>query len=295
MSVSEVFLYLKRRLDRRPVYLSTRVDRREDHQKQESIPSVTVVIPTRDKADLLKACVESVLGKTSYPNFKVVVVNNQSIEQSTLAYLEELKPRGITVLDFPKPFNFSEIANFASANDASEFLCFLNNDTEVLEPNWLSHLVDHALAPEVGLVGSKLLYGNGAVQHFGIALGFTGAAGHPYSGIQSQELPEGLDESCFEVSGVTFACALVSRENYISLGGLDVKFRVGLNDVDFALRLKEINKKSIVCARSGLTHHESRSRNSMTSLQGATQALMEVIEFTRRHGANIREDPYFKR
>jgi GT2 family glycosyltransferase len=295
LSVSEVFLYIKRRFDRRPVYLSTRVDRREDHQKQESIPSVTVVIPTRDKADLLNACVESVLGKTSYPNFKVVVVNNQSIEQSTLAYLEELKPRGITVLDFPKPFNFSEIANFASANDASDFLCFLNNDTEVLEPNWLSHLVDHALTPEVGLVGSKLLYGNGAVQHFGIALGFTGAAGHPYSGIQPKDLPEGLDESCFEVSGVTFACALVSKEDYVSLGGLDAKFRVGLNDVDFALRMIGIGKRTVVCGRSCLTHHESRTRRSMTSLPGAAQAIVEVMEFTKRHGAQIRADNYFSR
>ena len=295
MSVFEVFLYLKRRFDWRPVHLSNRVDRREDHQKQESVPSVNIVIPTRDKADLLKACVESVLEKTRYTNFKVVVVNNQSNEQSTLAYLEELKSRGITVLDFSRPFNFSEIANFASADDSSDFLCFLNNDTEVLEPNWLNCLVDHALTPEVGLVGSMLLYGDGAVQHFGIALGFTGAAGHPYSGIQPKDLPEGLPESCFEVSGVTFACALVSREDFVVLGGLDAKFMVGLNDVDFALRLRGINKKSVVCGRSCLTHHESRSRNSMTSLKGAIQAIKEVLEFAKRHGANIRHDPYFKR
>jgi GT2 family glycosyltransferase len=271
------------------------VDRREDHQKQESIPSVTVVIPTRDKADLLKACVESVLGRTSYPNFKVVVVNNQSIEQSTIAYLRELSTRGLMVLDFPERFNFSDIANYAVDKDDSEFVCFLNNDTEVLDPEWLGHLVDHADAPGVGLVGSKLLYANGTLQHLGIALGFTGAAGHPYSGIRPEELLNDLAESCFEVSGVTFACALVSRVDYLALGGLDAKFRVGLNDVDFALRLRGIGKRSVVCGRSCLTHHESRTRRSMASLPGAAQALVEVIKFTKRHGAKIRADNYFSR
>ena len=293
MSVFEVFRYIKRRLDRRPVYLANLVDRSNHHQNREASPSVSIVIPTRDKASLLKACVASVLKYTNYPNFKIVVVNNQSVEQVSLAYLRELSSQGIIVLDFPMRFNFSEIANFAVGQIDSEFVCFLNNDTEVLDPNWLWHLVEHALAPEVGLVGSKLLYGNGTLQHFGIALGFTGAAGHPYSGTYPGELLNGLAESCFEVSGVTFACAMVSTEDYLAVGGLDVKFRVGLNDVDFALRLSQIGKRTVVCGRSCLTHHESKTRKSMASLTGAAQAIVEVVKFTGRHGAKIRADNYF--
>ena len=295
MSVSEVFFYMKRRLDRRPIYLSNLVDRSSHHKNRDASPSVTIVIPTRDKASLLRACVESVLRDTNYLNFRIVVVNNQSVEHSTIAYLRELSGRGVVVLDFPKRFNFSDIANFAVDNDSSEFVCFLNNDTEVLDPDWLGHLVDHATSPGIGLVGSKLLYANGTVQHLGIALGFTGAAGHPHRGAHPETILNDLAESCFEVSAVTFACALVSRVDYLAVGGLDAKFRVGLNDVDFALRMRDTGKKTVVCGRSCLTHHESRTRKSMASFTGAAQALKEVIEFTKRHGAKIRADAYFSR
>ncbi len=295
MLVLEVFRYLKRRADKRPVRLSNFVSMETHHGQRYVEPKVSIIIPTRDKYELLHACIESIQAKTTYGNYEIVVINNDSIEASTIDYLQLLRSTGITVLDYPYEFNYSKISNFGASNTESEYLCFLNNDTEVVEPNWLGLLIDHAVQPNVGVVGSKLLYPDGSIQHMGVALGYTGAAGHPLSG----EMPGGTTsmkhaDSCFEVSAVTFACAVTSRKNFKLANGLDSDFKVGLNDIDFALRLKSMGKRNVICGQNCVIHHESKSRKSTSSFSGGARATLEVLRFLKTYGRQLDSDYFFR-
>jgi len=293
--VLEVFRYLRRRADKRPVRLSNFVSMENHHGQRSVEPMVSIIIPTRNKYELLRACIESIQTKTTYGNYEIVVINNDSSEASTIEYLELLRSTGITVLDYPYEFNYSKISNFGADNTVSEYLCFLNNDTEVLESHWLALLMDHAIQPDVGVVGSKLLYPDGSIQHLGVALGYTGAAGHPLAG----EIPDGTinfqhANSCFEVSAVTFACAVTSRKKFKLANGLNSGFKIGLNDIDFALRLKGVGKRNVVCGRSCLIHHESKSRRSTSSWVGGARATLEVLRFLKIYGLELHEDYFFR-
>jgi GT2 family glycosyltransferase len=264
------------------------------HGMRSDEPKVAIIIPTRDKYELLRACVESIQTKTTYSNYEILVVNNSSREALTLEYLKLLDSTGVRVVDYPHAFNFSKITNFAATKTDSDYLCFLNNDTEVIEPNWLAQLMDHAVQPTVGVVGSKLLYPDGSIQHLGVALGHTGAAGHPLS----RELLGTSRYShnanyCFEVSAVTFACAVTSREAFNQASGLDPGFKVGLNDIDFCMRLKTKSMKNVLCGKSCLIHHESKSRKSSTSITGGARATLEILRFLYLHGRHLRHDDFF--
>lgn len=295
MLVVEVFRYLKRRADKRPIRLADFVSMERHHGQRSGEPKVSIIIPTRNKYELLRACIDSIQTKTSYRDFEIVVINNDSSEDATIEYFELLRSAGITVLDYPYAFNYSKISNFSADNTKSEYLCFLNNDTEVIEPRWLELLMDHAVQPDSGVVGSKLLYPDGSIQHLGVAVGYTGAAGHPLAGEMPDETTSmNQAHSCFEVSAVTFACAVTSRLNFKLVNGLDSGFRVGLNDVDFALRLKSKGKRNVVCGQSCVIHHESKSRRSTTSLVGGARAILEVMRFLRIYGRNLHEDYFFK-
>lgn len=296
MLVLEVFRYLKRRADKRPVRLTNFVSMEDHHGLRSVEPRVSVIIPTRDKYGLLRACIESIQTKTTYPNYEIVVINNASCETSTLEYLKSLSSTGIRVLDYPHEFNYSKITNFGAANTNSDYLCFLNNDAEVIGPDWLGQLMDHAVQPTVGVVGSKLIYPDGSIQHLGVALGYTGAAGHPLAG----DMPDDTKitqqaNSCFEVSAVTFACAVTSREAFNHALGLDTDFKVGLNDIDFALRLRSQGMRNVLCEKSCLMHHESSSRRSTSSLSGGMRAALEVFRFLKLYGRQLRKDYFFSR
>lgn len=295
MLVLEVFRYLKRRADKRPVRLSNFVSMETHHGQRSIEPKVSIIIPSRDKYKLLRACIESIRTKTSYRNYEIVVINNASSEVQTIEYLEILRSSGIAVLDYPYEFNYSKISNFGADNTDSEYLCFLNNDTEVLEPQWLGLLMDHAVQPDVGVVGSKLLYPDGSIQHFGVALGYTGAAGHPMAGEMPKEINGVLNaNSCFEVSAVTFASAVTSRKHFKLVNGLASGFKVGLNDIDFALRLKSKGKRNVVCGQSCVIHHESKSRKSTSSFSGGARAALEVLRFIKTYGSLLQSDYFFK-
>lgn len=296
MLVLEVFRYLKRRADKRPLRLSNFVSMEDDHGQRSFMPKVSIIIPTRDKYELLHACIEAIRTKTTYRNYEIVVINNASSEASTIEYLEILSSSGVRVLDYPYEFNYSKISNFGAANTNSDYLCFLNNDTEVIEPNWLGHLMDHGVKPNVGIVGSKLMYPSGTIQHLGIALGFTGAAGHVYRGeAELENILSHLSNSCFEVSAVTFACALVRSTVFESLRGLDPLFKVGLNDVDFAMRCRRAGLEIVVCSKSNLIHSESQSRGPLNKFFPGLRAVREVFRFIQLYGTTIRSDPYFRR
>ena len=258
-------------------------------------PRVGIVVPTRDRLDLLRPCIESVLRLTDRPDFRIVIADNGSAEPATLRWLEEIErdPR-VAVAAMPGPFNFAGICNRAARLLDCELLLFLNNDTEVLDPSWLLALADFALRPDVGAVGAKLLHADGRVQHAGVVLGLGGVAGHFGAGLPA-DAPGWLGGNLapHEVSAVTGACMMVESRKFWSVGGFDdVNLPVELNDIDLCLRLAERGWRTLCDCRTRLLHHESASRG------GATFRLQRVYAAERRYFAArwrhiIRDDPFF--
>lgn len=293
MLVLEVFRYLKRWADKRPVSLSNFVSMGSHHGQRTVEPKVSIIIPTRDKYELLRACIDSIQKKTTYGNYEIVVINNASSEESMFEYLELLRSTGISVLNYPHAFNYSKISNFGADNTESEYLCFLNNDTEVLEPRWLENLMDHSVHAEVGVVGSKLLYPDGSIQHNGVAVGLNGIASH-FKGegkISGDALGAGL--VCFQVEALTFASVLIRKVDFDSLAGLDPNLRIGLNDIDFCLRMNK-TKINVVCGGAVLTHQESASRYRMASLKGSLNATRDILTFLSKNPLKNFYDRFFE-
>jgi glycosyltransferase involved in cell wall biosynthesis len=275
--VSSLLGYLARKLDTRSWRLSNLVSFDNDHDTRSNTknlePKVSIIIPTRDKPKLLRACIESIGANTNYSNYELLIVDNSSIEPETKDLLAQYESEGVSILKYPGVFNYSAICNFAATKATGEYLCFLNNDTEAVSKNWLSSMVEHASLGSSGLVGAVLSYPNGSIQHTGIALGYTGIAGHPYRGESKDEC---VPESCFQVSAVTFACAMIATRKFWEIGALDEKFPSGFNDVDI----------------SELIHREAQTRPKSLSISGFSRAVTDVIGILRKHRARIR-DPFF--
>lgn len=253
-------------------------------------PSVTVIVPTRDRPDLLRACIDGILERTDYERFDLIVVDNDSEESATLSYLNELErhERG-RVRRHPGAFNFSAICNSAATEAAGEILLFLNNDIIVERPNWLRALVSFARRDDVGAVGAMLHYPNGLIQHAGIALGPGHSAGHVYAGRPSDEPGVGNElKAPRELAAVTGACLAVSRAKFEAVGGFDAEnFAVTLNDIDLCLRLNERGWRTIFTPEAVLQHHESASRSRNRTYH------KELAAFRARWPDAIRDDPYF--
>ena len=296
MFAFELVRYIIDRLLKPDFSLVNNVDMSTHHgvgkAKNLSRPKISIIIPTRDKSDLVRSCLATVKETTADLDIELVIVDNDSIEAESKQLFEELMSQGAVVVKCPGAFNYSAICNLAAHNSTGEYLCFLNNDTEVISPEWLSSMVEHASQPTVGLVGAVLLYPDKTLQHMGIALGMAGGiAGHPYRGKSSQEC---LPDNCFEVSGVTFACAVISKAKFDALGGLDEKFPVGFNDVDISIRSAASGLHNVLCTKSVLTHAESQSRTKGKSLKGVISSLREVVAFLRIH-PNNHSDRFFQR
>jgi GT2 family glycosyltransferase len=288
--------YFTRKVDREHWVLQNLVDTGTHHDKDPSKkpfePKVSVIIPTKDKLQLLSSCLTSLKEITDYSNFEIIVVDNGSIEDETISHLNELRATGVQVVTYDAKFNYSEICNFAVLNSSGEYLCFLNNDTQVITPNWLRSMVEHATKPEVGIVGAVMTFPNGKLQHMGVALQYTGVAGHPgRNELYFQDVPK----SCYEVSAVTFACAMVSAEKFKQLGGLDPNFPVAFNDVDFSIRAKNAGYKNVVCTKSHLLHLESQTRKRATSRGGFVRGVRDVLLLLRKHQNSLTENFFARR
>lgn len=225
-------------------------------------PSVSVVIPSRDNVALLKACVDSIR-LAEAENVEVIVVDHCSAERDTLDWLDEQRnSRHLRVVRDDGGFNWSRLSNLGASLARGDVIVFLNNDVEVISPDWARQLAVIALRPEVGATGPLLLYPDDRIQHAGVVLGFGGFADHVYAGATiAQSL-----ESCFvsplvdrDVSAVTGACLVTSRERFAELGGFDERFMVA-GDVDYCLRARSAGYRNIYCGRVRLYHHESRTR-----------------------------------
>jgi GT2 family glycosyltransferase len=215
-------------------------------------PAVTVVIPTRDRVGLLRACIESIEERSTYPERRLLVVDNGSTDPETLAYLASLPHR---VIRDPRPFNYSELMNAAVERVDTEQVVLLNNDVTVITPGWLEAMLEHAQRPDVGAVGCRLLYPDGRPQHEGVAVG----VGSPAINLDLSALPP-MGRVIREVSAVTAACMMIRREVWREVGGMDETLRVAFNDVDLCLRLRRAGYRVVYTPLAELHHHESASR-----------------------------------
>lgn len=249
------------------------------HREQ---PHVTILVPTRDRLDVLAPCLESLLSATAYPNFDVLVINNNSKEAATLKYLDQLckADARVSVFDYPDAYNFAAINNAAAQRARGEYLLLLNNDTVVIQANWLSRMMAHGQRPEVGIVGARLIYLNRSVQHAGIVLGMgaQGVADHAFIGLPlTAPGYQGRALTVQNYSAVTAACLLIRKSVYAAVGGMDEqRFKVMYNDVDLCLKVERAGHKIVWTPFVTLIHHGSASLKENQSPQRLEQAQRET-------------------
>jgi GT2 family glycosyltransferase len=253
----------------------------------EPSPLVSILVPTRDRLALLRGCLDS-LARSTYANREILVVDNRSSEPDTLQYLAAGPHR---VLRYDADYNFSAINNFAAREARGEVLVLLNNDTEVISPDWLEEMLGHLCRPGVGAVGAKLLYPGGTVQHAGDAVGIGRCADHMQNGI-----PGDAPGYCYramvahEVSAVTGACLMTRRDLYLRLGGLDERhLPIAFNDVDYCLKVQREGLRVMFTPHARLYHHESATRGQSSDPKEAAAARL----MRRRWGRRLAVDPYY--
>jgi len=272
-----------------------------------STPVVSIVIPTRNQLPMLQRCVESVIEKTRYPHYEILIVDNDSDEPEAVKYLELLAAQEksfggrLRVIRHPGAFNFSAMNNRAVDLARGEYILLLNNDTAVLHEDWLDEMVSQALRPEVGIVGAKLLFPDGRIQHAGVILGLCGPAEHPFIG-QPAEYRGYFGRAMLtqNLSAVTGACLLISKALYQAVGGLDEHdFRVSYNDVDLCLKVREQGKKIVFTPWAILLHEGSASQRggveNKPNPEKEKRFAGEKMAFYRKWLPQLAFDPAYNR
>jgi len=259
------------------------------------VPKVSLIIPTKDRADLLSVAVKSIQGKTTYPNYEIIIVDNQSVEVATHDLFAELDTYpNIRVLKYDRPFNYSAINNFAVEAAEGTIIGLLNNDIEVISPDWLDEMVSHSLRPDVGAVGAMLYFPDDTIQHAGVVLGFNGIGVHAFA-----ERPRGWVGMMLRArllqnySAVTAACLVIRKEVYQQVGGLDEGLAVAYNDVDFCLRVKAAGYRNLWTPYAELYHHESASRGSDMDETKRVRFDKEVALMKSRWASVVQADPAY--
>ena len=255
-------------------------------------PLVSIIIPTRD-GKYLSQCVTSVLERTTYPNYELVIIDNGSEKASTAKYFASLGDR-VRVLRDDSPFNYSALHNRAVPDCRGDVLLLLNDDTEILHGGWLTAMVAQLLQPGVGVVGAKLLYADGRIQHAGVVLGVHGLAAHVGRFHSSQDMGYfGRTALATEFQACTAACLAVRRTTWEKAGGLDERYEVAWNDIDFCLRVRENGEQIVYTPLAELIHHESVSRGLDETGPEWARFVDEVMMMRRAWGAQIARDPYY--
>ena len=241
-------------------------------------PRVAIIIPSKDRIDLLRRCVESILERSTYPNFELLVVDNQSSDGEALEYLARLPGR---VIRYPYHFNYARMINLGARLADADVLLFLNNDTEVISPDWIEALLEHALRPEVGAVGGRLYYGSGRPQHEGILVGVMGWANNiDYGGFWAR------GEVVRNASAVTGACTMMRASVYRAVGGNDERLRIAYNDVDICLRVRQAGLQVVYTPYAELYHYESATRSGYEHQEDGPL-------FGQRWQPHAHVDPYY--
>lgn len=260
---------------------------------------VSVIIPTRDNAADLKACIDSIYEKTIYENFEIIVADNGSEKEETFKLFEYYTKKyqdQFKVVRIDMPFNFSKINNLAVQESKGEYLLFLNNDITVITKGWMKRMVSYAQQQHVGAVGAKLYYPDNTIQHVGVLLGMGGVAGHGHVGYPRGDYGYfGKLVTTNNYSSVTAACMMVKREDFDRVNGFEEKLTVAFNDVDFCLKLYEAGKYNVWLHNVELYHYESKSRGAEDTYSKYKRFNSE-IKYMKDHWLKyIKNDPYYNR
>lgn len=259
-------------------------------------PLVSIVIPTRNAARLLRTCVDSLFNCTEYEPFEIVIVNNRSNEADALALFRELSQRGnVRVIDYDAPFNFSAIINYGVSKARGEIVVLLNNDIEATDPGWLREMVSHAVRPEIGAVGAMLYYPDETIQHAGIVLGLGGVANHAFG--HHAKGTDGYKNRARLVqnySAVTAACLAIRRELFLHVGGFnEIDLPIAFNDVDFCIRVRNAGYRNLWTPFAELIHHESISRGREDTPEKQARFEREVAYMRATWGEQLDRDPAY--
>ncbi len=262
-------------------------------------PKVSIIICSCDHADLLKTCIDSILSKSTYDNYEILVVENNSKEQATFDYYEKIQKEDsrVRVVTYTEkgPFNYSRVNNFGAAQADGEYLIFLNNDTKVISRDWIEGMLGYCQRPDVGIVGAKLYYGDLTVQHCGIVIGMGGFAGHVLTGQPADSAGYMmLLHATHDVSAVTAACMMTKKQVFDEVGGFTEELRLALNDVDYCLKVRETGKLVVVDVAVELYHFESKSRGYEDTPERKERFKNEIRLFRKRWKKILDEgDPYY--
>jgi GT2 family glycosyltransferase len=258
---------------------------------------VSIIIPTRDGYDDISRALASILAKTTYTNYEIIVADNQSedprMEQLYAKHKAALGDR-FTTLDVDIPFNFSKINNIAAEHARGTYLLFLNNDTEVISPDWLTTMVSFAQFDRVGMVGAKLFYPTDQIQHAGVVLGLGGVAGHAHHMYPRADFGYfGRLQVNVDYYAVTAACAMVKKADFDTVGGFDPKLAVAYQDVDLSIRVHDLGRDNLFAHRAELYHYESRTRGYDTTSEKEARRRREADLVYERYRDIVDADPYF--
>lgn len=258
-------------------------------------PLISIIIPTRNYGKLLKVCIDSLYNKNTYKNFEIIVVDNGSDEEYTLNLFEEYKKnKNFKVVRVDEEFNYSKLNNEGVKKAKGEYLLLLNNDTEVIDEDFLFKMVGHASLEHVGAVGIKLLYKDNLVQHAGVVLGYAGLAGHIY--VTRKKDDTGLMGRLvmpFNYSAVTAACLMVKKSKYEEVKGFDESLKVALNDVDFNLKLLDKGYYNVNLSYVTMYHYESKSRGYEVTKEKQIRYNKEQLYLEKKWKNQLKEDKYF--
>ena len=258
-------------------------------------PKVSIVIPNKDEKETLKKCLESIWQKTTYSNYEIILVENNSTTREIRDYYQELDGKnGVRVVYWDKEFNYSAINNFGISYAKGDYILCLNNDITVISPEWMEELLANCQRPEVGIVGARLYYPDNTIQHAGIVLGMGGCAGSLFVGL-ARSRGGYLHKAALQqdLSAVTAACFMVKKEAFEKVGGFEEKLAVAFNDVDFCLKVRYAGYLVVYDPYAELYHHESKTRG-YENTEAKKRRFQEEIEYMRCHWMpDILRDPYY--
>lgn len=260
----------------------------------EGDPKVSIIIPTKDKVDLLDQCISSIKNISAYENYEIIVLNNGSVEQSSLDYFNKISKENVMVINDDLPFNYSRINNLAFSYASGDHICLMNNDIEILSPDWMEEMLSFSQSTDVGCVGARLWYPDDTLQHGGVITGLGGIAGHSHKYLEKgavgyfgrAALPQAL-------SAVTAACLMIKASIYREVNGLDEGLSVAFNDVDFCLRVREAGYRNVWTPYAEMYHHESASRGTEDTPEKQARFNGEIAFMKNRWGKLLASDPYY--
>ena len=260
-------------------------------------PLISVVIPNKDHHPDLDVCIRSLIEKGTYPNLEFIIVENNSTQEATFAYYEKIQKEfsNVRVVTWEKEFNFSAINNFGVQFAKGEYLLFLNNDTEIIEPDVIQEMLGYCQREDVGAVGARLLYQDDTIQHAGVVVGFGGIAGHTFIGLHKAENSYFHRAMCAQdYSAVTAACLMTKKSLFEKVGGFTEELAVAFNDIDFCMKIRSLEKLVVYNPYALLYHYESKSRGLEDTPEKVARFNREIATFARRWPDILKNgDPFY--